>query len=58
MKTYLAGWVVKENLEVLDTKVGNTNISGFAGRNLLHLFPCLDEVPVWVVLLQIIWVSR
>lgn len=42
----LAGWVVQKDLEVLDAEVGDTDCSDLVLWQLLHLFPCLDEVPV------------
>jgi len=54
----LARLVAEELLEVLDGKVGNTNVLDAAGSwELLKLSPGVDEVPVWVVLLEVIWVS-
>jgi len=54
----LAGLVAKELLKVLDGKVGDTNVLDAAGRwELLKLSPGVDEVPVWVVLLEVIWVG-
>jgi len=39
--------VVEENLQVLDSKIRDTDIPDFAGGGqLLQLLPCLDEVPV------------
>lgn len=43
----LGGGVIEQLLQVLDTKVGDTDVANFAcGRELLHLLPGLDEVPV------------
>jgi hypothetical protein len=54
----LAGGVVEELLQVLDREVGNTNVLHAAGRGkLLELLPGLDEVPVGVVLLEVIGVG-
>lgn len=51
--------VGKELLEVLDRKVGDTNVFHAAGLGqLLHLGPCVPEVPVGVVLLEITRVGR
>lgn len=36
----LAAWVVEEDLKVLDSEVGDTDVLGLAGgRELLHLLP-------------------
>jgi hypothetical protein len=46
-KTNLARWVIEQLLQVLDSKVGDTDVLDLASRGkLLHLLPCLDEVPV------------
>lgn len=46
-------------LEILDGEVGDTDVLHTAGlRKLLQLSPCVFEVPVGVVLLQIIGVGR
>ena len=48
----------KKLLEVLDGEVGDTNVLHAPGlRELLHLSPGVLEVPVGIVLLQIIWVG-
>ena len=58
-ETNLGRWVIEQLLQVLDSKVGNTNVLDLAGgRQLLHLLPCFDEIPVWEVLLQICGVGR
>lgn len=55
---YLAAWVVEELLEVLDGKVTDTNVLDTAtGWQLLQLLPCLDEVPVGEMLLEVIRVG-
>lgn len=49
----------KELVEVLDGKVGDTNVLDAAGLGqLLHLSPRVLEVPVGVVLLEVTWVRR
>lgn len=54
----LAGWVVQEDLEVLDGEVGDTDVLDAArSRELLELSPCVDEVPVGVVLLEVVGVG-
>lgn len=43
----LGARVIKELLKVLDTEVRDTDVADLAGGGqLLHLLPCLDEVPV------------
>ena len=55
----LGGRVVKKLLKVLDAKVGDTNVADLAGgRQLLHLLPGLDEVPVGQVLGLVFGVGR
>lgn len=55
----LGGGVVQKDLEVLDAKVGDTDVADLAGgRQLLHLLPGLDEVPVWQVLGLVVGVGR
>jgi hypothetical protein len=55
--TDLGGRVIEENLEVFDPEVGNTDVANLASANQhLHLLPCLDEIPVREVLLQVIGV--
>lgn len=50
--------VIEELLEVLDAEVGDTDIADLAGgRQLLHLLPGLDEVPVRQVLRQVVGVG-
>lgn len=56
-RTYLGIWVVEQLLEVLDGKVGNTNVAGLGLGDLLHLSPGVKEVPVRVVLLQVVRVG-
>ena len=57
--SYLAGWVIEELLQIPDTKVGDTDVPDLSsGRKLLHLLPCLDEIPVWVMLAQVVRVCR
>lgn len=52
--TNLARWVIEQLLQVLDGKVGDTDVLDLtSSRQLLQLLPCLDEIPVWEVLLQI-----
>ena len=47
----LGARVIEELLKVLDAEVRDTNVADLAGsRELLHLLPCLDEVPVREVL--------
>ena len=54
----LAGWVVEKNLEVLNGKVGDTNVlDATRGWQLLQLLPGVDKSPVWVVLLEIVRVG-
>lgn len=51
--------VRKELLEVLDSKVGDTNVLDAARLwELLELGPCVKEVPVRVVLFEVIRVGR
>lgn len=51
--------MVKQLLQILNSKVGDTNVPDLArSRKLLHLLPGLDEVPIWQVLLQIGGISR
>lgn len=51
--------VVQQNLQVLDAEVGDTNVADLAGgRQLLHLLPGLDEVPVRQVLGLVVGVGR
>lgn len=51
--------VVKKLLKVLDAEVGDTNVADLAGgRQLLHLLPGLNEVPVGQVLGQVLGVGR
>lgn len=48
-------WIVEQLLHVPDVEVGNTDILyAAAGGQLLHLVPGVEEVPVIVVLLQVI----
>jgi len=55
----LARLLAEELLEVLDGEVGDTNVLDTAGSwELLELSPGVDKVPVWVVLLEVIWVGR
>lgn len=52
--TNLGSWVVEQLLQVLDCKVGDTNVLYFAsGWQLLNLLPRLDEIPIREMLLQI-----
>ena len=54
----LAARVVEQLLHVLNAEVRDTNVLDAAARGqLLHLLPRLDEVPVRVVLLQILGVG-
>ena len=47
----LGGGVIEKLLQILDTEVGDTDVADLAGgRQLLHLLPGLDEVPVGQVL--------
>jgi hypothetical protein len=51
--------VGKEFLEVLDGEVGDTNVLDAARlRKLLELSPCVEEVPVGQVLLEVLGVGR
>lgn len=51
--------VGEELLKILDSEVGDTNVLHAARfGQLLHLSPGVLEVPVGVVLLQVIWVGR
>jgi hypothetical protein len=46
-------------LKVLDGEVGNTNVLHTSGLGkLLELSPCVEEVPVWQVLLEVFGVGR
>lgn len=55
----LGGGVIEQDLEVLDAEVGDTNVAHLAGgRQLLHLLPGLDEVPVRQVLGLVVGVGR
>jgi hypothetical protein len=55
----LGARVGEQLLEVLDGEVGNTNVLYAARlRELLHLSPGVLEVPVGVVLLEVIGVGR
>ena len=57
--TYLCRRIVEQLLQVLNTKVGNANVLYFASADqLLHLLPCLDEVPVWQMLLEVGRIGR
>lgn len=54
----LGGGVVEELLQVLDAEVGDTDVAHLAsGRELLHLLPGLDEVPVGQVLGEVVGVG-
>jgi hypothetical protein len=54
----LAAGVVEELLKVLDGEVGDTNVLHAArSRKLLELLPSVDEVPVGVVLLEVVRVG-
>jgi hypothetical protein len=55
----LEAGVGKQLLKVLDREVGNTNVL-HASRlgEFLKLSPCVKEIPVWQVLLEIFWVGR
>jgi len=54
----LGARVGEQLLEVLDGEVGDTNVLHAARlRELLHLSPCVLEVPVGVVLLEVIGVG-
>lgn len=58
-ETNLGRRVIEQFLEVLDTEIGDSNVLYLAsGRQLLHLLPCLNEIPIWEVLLQIGGVGR
>ncbi len=51
-KTYLAALVAEQSVEVLNGKVGDTNVANLARANeLLHLAPGVEIVPVLVNLL-------
>jgi hypothetical protein len=51
--------VGKELLEVLDSEVGDTNVLDAARlRKLLELSPCVEEVPVGQMLLEVLRVGR
>ena len=44
----LASRVFKKRLEIQDGEVGNSDVLDTTrGWELLHLFPCLVEIPVW-----------
>ena len=54
----LAGRVVEELFEVFDGEVGHADGADFAcPRELLHVGPGFDEVPVWEVLFGVLGVS-
>jgi hypothetical protein len=56
--TDLARGIIEKLLQVGDAKVGNTDVPHFPGAHqLLQLAPGVDEVPVVVMLLAIIWES-
>lgn len=48
----------KQLLQVLDSEVGNANVLDAARSwELLHLSPSITEIPVRVMLLEILWVG-
>lgn len=54
----LCGLSVEQLLHVGDVEVGDADVLDLArAEQLLHLAPCVDEVPVGVVLLQVLWVG-
>lgn len=57
--TYLAALVGQQLLQVGDAKVGHANVARLArGRELLHLAPGVDKVPVRHKLGVVVWVRR
>lgn len=58
-ETYLAARVIQQPLQILNRKVTDTDILHLARTDkLLHLPPCIDEIPILISLAHIIRVRR
>jgi hypothetical protein len=57
--TNFGRWIIEEDLQILDSEVRDPNVADLASADqFLHLLPCLDKVPIWKVLLQVVGVGR